>query len=64
MAGGKQPILKKNDPKKESNSNKEKRVISNAKLPKKDPFERVLEILEDYDRGTQPYQDKVDHWGE
>ena len=37
---------------------------SNATTPKKDPLERAMEILEEYDKGTPPYQRGVDHWGE
>lgn len=34
------------------------------KHQEKDPMIRALEILEEYDKGTPPYQSGVDHWGE
>lgn len=35
-----------------------------SKPQEKDPMVRVMEILEEYDKGTPPYQSGVDHWGE
>jgi len=40
------------------------KAITNAQKPKKDPIERAMELLQEYDEGTPPYQPGVDHWGE
>lgn len=40
------------------------KAITNSQQPKKDPMEKALELLEEYDVGIPPYQPGVDHWGD